>query len=79
MNDMPRRVLSTLLISGAQSPERAVSSDDLAVQFGFEKAKLQSEIEALGRGGYVQSVIRDDVRLVYLSLTGVLAASSIYS
>lgn len=79
MSEIPKRVLSTLLITGAQSPEKAMSSVDLASKLGLEKASLEAEIEELRRGGYVIPSLRNGVRHVYLSVTGIIAASSIYS
>ena len=79
MSEMPWKVLSTLLVSGAQSPERALSSHDLARQLGIEGVQLQSEIEALERRGYILFVVHNDVRRLYLTLTGIIAASSVYS
>ena len=79
MDETPKRVLSTLMIMGSQSPEKAISSADLAEKLGIEKPALEADIEELGRVGYVKSFLRDGVSHVYLSMTGIIVASSTYS
>ncbi len=79
MDETPKRVLSTLMIVGAQSPERAISSSELACKLGIKKPSLEVEIEALGRGGYLKSFLRDGASHVYLSVAGIIVASSTYS
>jgi hypothetical protein len=79
MGEMSKRVLSTLLISGAQLPEKAIGSADLATMLGIEESSLEAEIEELVRGGYVVSSQRNGVPNVYLTTTGIIAASSTYS
>jgi DNA-binding IscR family transcriptional regulator len=79
MDETPKRVLSTLMIVGSQSPEKAISSIDLAGKLGIEKPYLEVEIEELGRGGYLKTFLRDGVSHVYLSMAGIIVASSTYS
>ncbi len=79
MSELPKRVLSTLLITGAQSPDKALSSLDLANKLGVGEALSWAALEELGRGGYVNSTPRDGVQRFYLSATGIIAASSTYS
>jgi DNA-binding IscR family transcriptional regulator len=79
MDETPKRVLSTLMIMGSQSPERAISSADLAGKLGIEKPSLEAEIESLGHVGYIKSFLRDGVSHVYLSAAGIIVASSTYS
>ena len=79
MGEAPKRVLSILLITGAQSPERAISITDLAGKLGIDRSSLDTEIEELRRGGYLKSFVRDGISHVYLSMTGVITASSTYS
>jgi DNA-binding IscR family transcriptional regulator len=79
MDETPKRVLSTLMIMGAQSPERAISSIDLAGRLGIEKSSLEAEMEELRRGGYLKSFLREGASHVYLSGDGIIVASSTYS
>jgi DNA-binding IscR family transcriptional regulator len=79
MDETPRRVLPILMILGAQSPESAVSSTELAQKLGVEKPSLEAEMEELGRGGYLKSFLRDGTPHFYLSSAGVIVASSAYS
>lgn len=79
MGEMSKAVLSALLISGAQLPEKAMGSADLASKLGVEISSLEAEIEELVRGGYVVSLQRNGVPNVYLSPAGIITASSTYS
>ena len=79
MDETPKRILSTLMIMGAQSPERAIDSTDLAGKLDMEKPSLEAEMAELGRGGYLKSFFRDGVSHVYLSMAGIIVASSTYS
>jgi hypothetical protein len=79
MNDAPRKLLATLLVVGAQSVAKAMTTQDLARHFGVETTDIEPDVEALARRGYVISVMRQDTKLFYLSNTGILAASSVYS
>jgi biotin operon repressor len=79
MSEVPRKLLATLMIHGAQSPDKAMSSEDLARQFGTDPTRIERDIKSLGEGGYLVSFEQNGVRLVYLTMTGILAASSAYS
>jgi DNA-binding MarR family transcriptional regulator len=79
MSETPLKVLSTLMIRRATTPENAVTSQDLATQFGIDKNLLDSQIEALGRVGYLERSVHNGVERIYLSLNGIIAASSVHS
>lgn len=79
MAEVPRRLLSTLLVIGAQSREKAVSSEALTKQFGMEVGSIEKEIRELTEQGYLEAFVRDGITCVYLSLTGIITASSVYS
>ena len=79
MSETPLKVLSTLMITGAMTPEKAVTSQDLAAQFGIDKNVMDSELDALRRVGYLERFVQDGTERIYLSLNGIIAASSVHS
>jgi biotin operon repressor len=79
MAEVPGKLLSRLMVIGAQSPDKAVSSESLSKQFGMETGALEAEIKSLREQGYLEALTKEGTTCVYLSLTGIIAASSVYS
>lgn len=79
MSEGPRVLLSTLMVLGAQSAERALTTDDLAAKLGVGVPELQAELDRLTKTGYVVTTRREGRVWVYLTGTGVITASSVYS
>lgn len=78
MSESPKRILSLLMVMGAQSPERAMSSEDLAAKLGMGIGAVETELKALVDAGYAR-VAKGPTLKVYLSGTGIITASSTYS
>jgi len=79
MSESPKVLLSTLMVLGAQSPEKALSVDELATKLGKGVNELEAELEGLAKGGYAALTRQDGKLKVYLTGTGVITASSAYS
>ena len=72
-------LLSTLMVLGAQSPEKALAVDELASKLGMETPDLQAELDRVTKGGYAVMVRQEGKVKVYLTATGIITASSAYS
>jgi DNA-binding IclR family transcriptional regulator len=79
MSESSKRVLSTLMVLGAISPERGMSADDLAAKMGMAAPSVERELDALVASGYAQQSSDGGRRRVYLTGVGVITASSTYS
>jgi DNA-binding MarR family transcriptional regulator len=79
MSEVPKKVLSTLMILGAQSSEKAISTGDLAAKLGIEKRVLDMELNSLVLDGYIVVHKLLGSKRVYLTPTGIITASSAYS
>ncbi len=79
MSETPKRLLSALMVMGAQSPERAMSVDELSSRLGVPAEAVELEVQSLLDAGYAQIVEDQGGRRVYLSGTGIITASSAYS
>jgi DNA-binding transcriptional ArsR family regulator len=79
MSEDPKVLLSTLMVLGAQSPERALPIDELVAKLGMGAPELQAELDRLTKAGYVVTTRREGRIRVYLTGTGVITASSAYS
>ena len=79
MSESPKVLLSALLVLGAQSPEKALSVEELATKLGKGVNELQAELGKLTRAGYAATTRQDGKVKVYLTGTGVITASSAYS
>jgi DNA-binding GntR family transcriptional regulator len=79
MSEFPKRVLSLLLVTGAQSPDRAMSIDELAGKLGVGRSVIESELKSLVDAGYVKIIGESGTSAVYLTPTGIITASSTYS
>jgi hypothetical protein len=79
MSENSKRLLSTLMVLGAQSPERALSSEELAVKLGAELSAVEAEMKLLIEGGYAKVASKSGVKRIYLTGMGIITASSTYS
>jgi DNA-binding transcriptional regulator GbsR (MarR family) len=79
MSEFPKRILSSLMVMGAQSPERAMSIDDLAVKLGMRRSAVVSGLKSLVDAGYAKLKDESGTSAVYLTATGIITASSTYS
>jgi DNA-binding IclR family transcriptional regulator len=79
MNESSKRLLSALMVLGAQSPERALSVDELAGRLGVGAPEVESELKQLVEAGYARTVRQAGTSKVYLTGTGIITASSTYS
>ena len=79
MSDSSKRLLSALMVLGAQSPERALSMDELAGRLGVGAKEIESELNQLVGAGYARIVRQAGASKVYLTGTGIITASSTYS
>ena len=79
MSELPKRILSALMVLGAQTPDKAMSAEEVAAKLGIGSREAVQEIMALVEKGYA-SVIEDGGKMrVYLTGTGIITASSTYS
>jgi biotin operon repressor len=79
MSEGPKVLLSTLMVLGAQSPEKALPIDELAAKLGMGVPELQAEVDRLTEAGYAVTTRQEGRVKVYLTGTGVITASSAYS
>ena len=79
MSEFPKKILSALMVMGAQSPERAIGIDDLAGKLGMSRSACESELKSLVQAGYARLTDSPQNGGVYLTGTGIITASSTYS
>jgi len=79
MSESSKRLLSSLMVLGAQSPERALSFDELAGKLGVRAQEVELEVKQLAGAGYARIVRQAGTSKVYLTGTGIITASSTYS
>lgn len=79
MSELSKRVLSLLMVAGAQSAERAMPIEDLATKLNVPLAEIAIEVDGLVGGNYARVVGGGGIPAVYLTGTGVITASSTYS
>jgi len=79
MSELPKRILSSLMVMGAQSPDRAMSIDDLADKLGMGRNAVVSGLKSLIDAGYAKLIGESGTSAVYLTATGIITASSSYS
>ncbi|HME19295.1 MAG TPA: hypothetical protein VKF15_06155 [Nitrososphaerales archaeon] len=79
MSEFPKRILSSLMVMGAQSPDRAMSIDELAGKLGMARSAVELELKSLIDAGYAKLVDESGTSAVYLTATGIITASSTYS
>jgi len=76
MSESAKRLLSMLMVMGAQAPEKALSAAELALKLGAGRPSVDSDLRQLMGSGFVAT---SEGRGFYLTATGVIAASSTYS
>lgn len=79
MSETPKRILSSLMVMGAQSPDRAMSIDELTGKLGMGRSAVESELKSLVDAGYAKLTDKSGAIAVYLTATGIITASSTYS
>jgi biotin operon repressor len=79
MSESSKRLLSLLMVLGAQSPEKALSGEELAAKLGLGVPAVEAELKRLIEGGYAETTLQSGSPKVYLTGTGVITASSTYS
>jgi DNA-binding MarR family transcriptional regulator len=79
MSEYPKRILSALMVMGGQSPDRAMSSEELAERLGIGKGVVETELKSLIEAGYARAVEESGTSRVYLTGIGIITASSMYS
>lgn len=67
------------MVLGAQSPEKALATEELAAKLGVGVSEVEVELNRLVEGGYAQTTRQSGTSKVYLTGTGVITASSTYS
>jgi DNA-binding IclR family transcriptional regulator len=67
------------MVLGAQSPESALSSEDLAAKLGADVSHVEEEMKLLVEAGYAETVSQSGTWKIYLTGTGIITASSTYS
>jgi hypothetical protein len=79
MSEGSKRVMSTLLVLGAMSPERGLEISELAAKVGADEREIRPEVEMLVRAGYAELFQGAGGPRVFLTGTGIITASSTYS
>jgi len=79
LSEGSKRLLSTLMVLGAQSAEKALPIEEFAMKLGIGVSELQPDLDRLAEAGYVATTRRGGSASVYLTGTGVITASSAYS
>jgi DNA-binding IclR family transcriptional regulator len=67
------------MVLGAQSPQRALTSEDLAAKLGADVSHVEAEMKLLVEAGYAETVFQSGAWRIYLTGTGIITASSTYS
>lgn len=79
MSESSKRLLSLLMVLGAQSPEKALTKEELAAKLGVGVSEVEAELQRLVEGGYAETTGQPGSPKIYLTGTGVITASSTYS
>ncbi len=79
MSETGKKVLSALLIVGAQSRDQAEPIARLAARLEVGAKSLEGDLLDLQGKGYVVLFEKGGTPMVYLSSTGIVTASSTYS
>lgn len=79
MSELPKRILSALMVMGAQTPDKAMNAEEVAAKLGIESRDAVQELKALVERGYASVVEGKGTMRVYLTGTGIITASSTYS
>jgi DNA-binding MarR family transcriptional regulator len=79
MSELPKKILSALMVMGAQTPDRAMSAEEVASRLGIGSREAVQELRALVEKGYAKFAEGEGTLRVYLTGTGIITASSTYS
>jgi predicted transcriptional regulator len=79
LSDLRRRILSALMVRGAQSSASAMGVDDLGAELGVARTIIETELKEMVSGGYAALIEGQGGAKVYLTGTGIITASSTYS
>jgi DNA-binding Lrp family transcriptional regulator len=79
MSELSKRVLSILMVTGAQSREKAIPIGDLAEKLQVPPDTVAAEVNELVVGNYAEVIGGTETPRVYLTGNGVITASSTYS
>jgi hypothetical protein len=79
LSESSKRILSTLMVMGAQSPEKAMTAEELAAKLSLQAEAVGAELNGLVETGYARRVEGILPARIYLTGTGVITASSTYS
>ena len=79
MGEITKRILSLLMVSGAQNEARALTMEELGAKINVPTGLVATEVNEMVADGYVQLIVSEGQPRVYLTGTGVITASSTYS
>jgi predicted transcriptional regulator len=79
MSEYPMKILSALLVLGANNSEKAMSTEEVAEKLGIERSIVEAELKTLVDAGYARVEKRGNGLRVCLTGTGIITASSTYS
>jgi predicted transcriptional regulator len=79
MSESSKRLLSILMVIGAQNPDRALLAKELAQKLGADVGSVESELGGLIRSGHVATTGEPGEVKFFLTGIGVITASSTYS
>jgi predicted ArsR family transcriptional regulator len=79
MSELSKRILSALMVMGAQTPDKAMNAEEVAAKLGIGRREATQELKALVEKGYASVVDGRGTMRVYLTGTGIITASSTYS
>jgi len=79
LSELPKRILALLMVGGAQSPDKAVTIEELGTKLSAPPEAVSTELNELIVAGYVQLIMGEGQARAYLTGTGIITASSTYS
>ena len=79
MSEIGKKILSLLMVSGAQVPTKGLTMEEVSAKINVPPALVAVEVNEMVVDGYVQLAMDGGQARVYLTGTGVITASSTYS
>ena len=79
MSELSKRILSLLMVGGAQSSAKAMTVEELGAKLTAPPEAVSTELNDLIASGYVELVVDEGQPRAYLTGTGIITASSTYS
>ena len=79
MSEIGKKILSLLMVSGAQVPTKGLTMEEVSAKISVPPALVAVEVNEMVVDGYVQLAMDEGQARVYLTGTGVITASSTYS